>query len=171
MNSEAVSGDQIKLRQVLINLLGNAVKFTCDGEILLRVIQEGDRYTFHVTETGPRVAFEKQKDIFESFQQDTEGLRYGCAGLGLAISRRHVEMMGGTLDVTSEPGRGATFSFTLSLPPARSLTAGPAIRTIHRFLRSRGLCAFSSSMTSMTSMTSKPIVTFLNTSSFASAQK
>lgn len=111
-----VRGDEGKLRQILINLLGNAVKFTATGEVRLKVASTGENGVyFEVADTGPGIPEEKQKTIFEPFQQEAEGIRAGGTGLGLAISQRHVEMMGGRLELRSEPGQGSTFFFTLEL--------------------------------------------------------
>ena len=113
-----VHGDESKLRQVLINLVGNAVKFTEQGRITLTVqAQENHQYCFEVADTGQGIAKEKQAVIFEPFQQDESGIEYGGTGLGLAISLRHVDMMGGTITLASEVGEGSTFAFTLRLPP------------------------------------------------------
>jgi len=118
----AVRGDENKLRQVLINLLGNAVKFTSAGQVGLRVEGRGeDRYGFEVWDTGPGIAPDRQAAIFEPFHQEAEGMRQGGTGLGLAIARRHVELMGGELGLSSTLGSGARFFFALELPPA----AGP----------------------------------------------
>ena len=112
-----VLGDEGKLRQVLINLLGNAVKFTAAGQVSLRVEQQGqDRYYFAVSDTGLGIPVERQADIFEPFQQGDAGLTKGGTGLGLAISRQHVELMGGQLQLDSVLGEGARFFFTLKLP-------------------------------------------------------
>jgi len=114
-----VLGDEGKLRQVLINLLGNAVKFTDAGQVSLCVEYQGDdRYSFTVSDTGRGIAAERQAAIFEPFQQGDEGLRQGGTGLGLAISRQHVELMGGLLQLQSAPQEGARFFFTLMLPTA-----------------------------------------------------
>ncbi|MBI4661238.1 MAG: response regulator [Verrucomicrobia bacterium] len=114
-----VRGDQGKLRQILINLLGNAVKFTDQGSVWLRVKRgESDRYTFEVEDSGPGIPKESQASIFEPFTQGKEGKEKGGTGLGLAISRRQIELMGGELNLLSEPGRGALFRFSLLLPPA-----------------------------------------------------
>ena len=117
---EAVHGDESKLRQVLINLLGNAVKFTGQGEVSLRVAaQAGGRYRFAVRDTGPGIAPQWQKAVFEPFQQQPESqATEGGTGLGLAIARRHVEMLGGRLALESAPGTGAHFYFSLPLPQA-----------------------------------------------------
>jgi len=117
---EIVSGDPGRLRQVLINLLGNALKFTSEGEVSLRVlpdVQEDTTYVLHfvVMDTGIGIAPEKLATIFESFSQaDSSTTReFGGTGLGLTISRHLVEMMGGKLWVESEVGVGSKFHFTV----------------------------------------------------------
>jgi signal transduction histidine kinase/DNA-binding NarL/FixJ family response regulator len=115
-----VHGDSGKLRQVLINLLGNAVKFTDHGWVSLRVTAGANAsYTFEVADSGPGIVAAAQDKIFEAFQQDSEGQQKGGTGLGLAISRKHVALMGGELRLASTPGQGACFFFSLPLPPAR----------------------------------------------------
>ncbi len=122
-----VHGDEGKLRQVLINLLGNAVKFTQVGEVGLKVeVLEEDRYSFDIWDTGPGIPEEKQQSIFEPFQQEDEGMRQGGTGLGLAISMRHAQMMGGEIELESTPGAGARFTFTLKLPPGEKSAAEEA---------------------------------------------
>ena len=119
-----VHGDEGKLRQVLINLLGNAVKFTQSGEVRMNVETLGDdRYSFAVSDTGAGIPEEKQAAIFEPFQQEDEGMRHGGTGLGLAISLRHVRMMGGEIELESTLGKGSRFAFTLALPPGEAATA------------------------------------------------
>ncbi len=116
-------GDPGRLRQVLINLLGNAVKFTSEGDILLSVALEPGAdpgvACLHVTvrDTGIGIPAEKQARIFNSFEQaDTSTTRkYGGTGLGLAISKRIVEMMEGRIWVESKPGTGSAFHFTANL--------------------------------------------------------
>jgi CheY-like chemotaxis protein/anti-sigma regulatory factor (Ser/Thr protein kinase) len=119
-----VHGDEKKLRQVLINLLGNAVKFTEQGHVGLRVeALPGDEYHFTVEDSGmgiPAAALEK---IFEPFQQDDGGIKKGGSGLGLTISSKQLELLGSRLMVESKPGRGSVFSFSLRLPPALSAIA------------------------------------------------
>ncbi|MBT4503662.1 MAG: response regulator [Gemmatimonadetes bacterium] len=116
-----VHADGAKLGQVLINLLGNAVKFTSIGQIRFKFAAQGqDRYYFEVSDTGQGIPAEKQATIFEPFQQAEEGWDKGGAGLGLAISRQHVELMGGQLSLKSTSGEGARFFFTLTLPPAQT---------------------------------------------------
>ena len=114
-----VTGDERKLRQVLINLLGNAVKFTDKGSVALRVRAEAsDRYRFEVSDTGIGIAAEARSAIFEAFNQGPVDHQRGGSGLGLAICRQQIELMGGTLDVTSSRDRdesGSTFSFAVSL--------------------------------------------------------
>ena len=129
-----IIGDPLRLRQIITNLIGNAVKFTDAGEILLEVkaapqtdangAEEID-LVFSVADTGIGIPADKVGYIFEKFTQaDTSTSRkYGGTGLGLAITRYLVELMGGTLRVRSEPGKGSVFSFTIRLP--RQLEAQP----------------------------------------------
>jgi len=108
--------DERRITQVLVNLIGNAIKFTDVGEVEVRVTTDADRFTVAVRDTGPGIAPEFHTRIFEEFQQaDTSTTRpKGGAGLGLAIARRIVDMHGGTLTlVESAIGRGSTFAFTL----------------------------------------------------------
>ncbi len=116
---QLVLGDTERLRQVLVNLLGNAVKFTDRGEIILQaeVQQKQDHSVelhFAIRDTGIGVPKEKQEMIFESFVQadGSSRRRYGGTGLGLTISTRLVDMMGGRIWLESEPGQGSTFHFT-----------------------------------------------------------
>jgi len=111
-----VEGDHKKLRQVLINLLGNAVKFTDAGEVVLRLSRSGDAYLFEVIDTGPGISPEAHEKIFEPFQQAEEGVHKGGTGLGLTIAARHIALMGGELAVDTRPGEGSRFHFTLALP-------------------------------------------------------
>ncbi len=113
-------GDNIRLRQVLVNLLGNAVKFTEKGSVEVEIERRGEEESasvflqFSVRDTGIGIPVHQQEDIFEAFRQaDSSTTRkYGGTGLGLAISRRLVQMMGGEIWVESEPGKGSTFYFT-----------------------------------------------------------
>jgi two-component system, sensor histidine kinase and response regulator len=131
-------GDVGRVRQVLLNLAGNAVKFTEAGEVVVRVRQvpqpaavtaagasDLQRIRFEVTDTGPGVTQSAVPELFESFSQaDTSSTRrYGGTGLGLAISKRLVELMGGTIGADSELGRGSTFWFEIDLAAASSGTA------------------------------------------------
>jgi signal transduction histidine kinase/ActR/RegA family two-component response regulator len=118
-SSRPVIGDAGKLRQVLINLLGNAAKFTDRGAVTLRLIDGGaGRWRFEVEDTGPGIPHQAT-DVFEPFQQGRVGSENGGTGLGLSIARRHVDLMGGTLALASAEPSGALFHFTLHLPPAR----------------------------------------------------
>jgi CheY-like chemotaxis protein len=121
-----VVGDPTRLRQVTTNLLGNALKFTARGEVVVRVevASEGaDAVSLHfsVRDTGIGISADMQRKIFEPFlQADTSTTRkYGGTGLGLTVSLRLVEMMGGRLWVESEPGRGSCFHFTARLGLSR----------------------------------------------------
>lgn len=111
-----VRTDQTKLRQILINLLGNAVKFTRQGEIVLRVTQEGGRrFDFEVCDSGPGMSEAEQALIFHPFRQTESGAKFGGTGLGLAISARQTTMLGGELALESELGTGSRFFFSLNL--------------------------------------------------------
>jgi signal transduction histidine kinase/CheY-like chemotaxis protein len=112
-----VWGDPLRLRQILINLLGNAVKFTAGGEIALRVARVGAATTFTVTDTGIGIDPVKRALIFDPFAQaeSSHARRFGGTGLGLSIVARLVDAMGGSVSVESEPGRGSTFRVTLAL--------------------------------------------------------
>jgi two-component system, sensor histidine kinase and response regulator len=119
---EAVRGDSSRLRQIVVNLVGNAIKFTSEGEVAIAVKAletQGEKrlLQFTVSDTGIGIPFEKQKMIFEPFTQaDTSTTRkYGGTGLGLTISTRITGMMGGKIWVESEPGRGTRFHFTARL--------------------------------------------------------
>ena len=112
-------GDSIRLRQILMNLIGNAIKFTTRGEIVLWVEMEsqeepGAWLHFAIRDTGIGIPAEKQSAIFEAFSQadNSTARKFGGTGLGLAISLRLVHLMGGRIWVTSEPGRGSEFHFT-----------------------------------------------------------
>ena len=118
--SRPVHGDEDKLRQVLINLLGNAVKFTPAGQVVLRFMpQPEDQYRFEVIDTGPGLAPDDQETLFQAFQQGAAGSQQGGTGLGLTIVQRQLELMGAALEVDSALGHGACFGFAVCLPPAR----------------------------------------------------
>jgi hypothetical protein len=114
-----VRGDEGKLRQVLINLLGNAVKFTTSGCVTLRISKDKKRRCrFEVEDTGSGISLDLQRRIFEPFQQGAEAKGKGGTGLGLAIAQRQVKIMGGNLRVRSRPSQGSVFSFSVELPLA-----------------------------------------------------
>jgi PAS domain S-box-containing protein len=112
-----VKSDQGKLRQVLINLLGNAVKFTHAGKIELAVLwMKPDYFEFSVQDSGPGIGETEQELIFQPFRQTDAGSKFGGTGLGLAISARQTALLGGRLGLQSELGQGSRFFFTLKLP-------------------------------------------------------
>jgi signal transduction histidine kinase len=110
------TGDARRLAQVLLNLVGNAIKFTDQGGVEIRAVQAADRFEFSVVDSGPGIAPADQARIFDEFQQvdNTITRKKGGTGLGLSISRRIVELHGGHITVQSEVGKGSTF--TISLP-------------------------------------------------------
>jgi signal transduction histidine kinase/CheY-like chemotaxis protein len=159
-------GDPGRLRQILTNLVGNAVKFTERGEIVVRVAVEDDAgesvlLRFEVSDTGIGIDPGQQKNIFESFTQadNTTTRRYGGTGLGLAIARQLSQLMDGGIGVDSRPGQGSTFWFTVRLRRPAETAARPAPPThglegtrvlvvddnatnreiLHHYLRSWGL--------------------------------
>ncbi len=121
---DAVSGDEHRLRQVLLNLVGNGLKFTESGGVSVRCWRlDGDRVRFEVEDTGIGIAAADQTRLFASFSQVDSSIsrRFGGTGLGLAISQRLIELMGGTIGVQSELGVGSTFWFEVDLPPASEI--------------------------------------------------
>ena len=129
-----VVGDRGRLRQVLTNLVGNAMKFTQEGAVELRVRNgaRGGRVAFAVADTGIGIEPEAQQRIFRPFEQadGSTSRRYGGTGLGLAIVSQLVRQMGGEVTLESEPGRGSRFSFEIDLPAVEGATeAAPGART------------------------------------------
>ena len=130
-----VRGDGGRLRQILVNLMGNALKFTARGEVvtridLLRASELGVEVRVEVTDTGVGISPGAQADLFDSFSQgdmSTSGT-YGGTGLGLTISRQLVELMGGEIGVDSEPDSGSTFWFTVAFGPAADTDRLPPAR-------------------------------------------
>jgi signal transduction histidine kinase len=108
-------GDDRRLTQVLLNLVGNAIKFTEAGEVRLDARCSAGAFVVSVTDTGPGISEADQQRIFEEFQQvdDSATRKKGGTGLGLSIARRIIELHGGRIQVESAPGRGATFTVTL----------------------------------------------------------
>lgn len=128
---QCVKGDEGKLRQILINILGNAVKFTEEGGIVLRLRASGEqaarfRLMAEVEDTGPGIPAEELNRLFKPFVQSTVGIRsQGGTGLGLAISREYVQMMGGDFTVQSVVGAGSVFRFDLLLEETDGLSVTP----------------------------------------------
>jgi len=123
---EQVWGDAARIRQVLLNLLGNAVKFTADGEAAVTVApsaESSDRLDIAVADTGVGIPADKLDALFQPFTQadSSTSRKFGGAGLGLAISKRLVELMGGRIWARSQPGRGSVFAFSIPLE-----ASGPA---------------------------------------------
>jgi len=129
---DGVIGDALRLQQILINLAGNAIKFTEHGEVVLKVelvAQVGEKIAinFAVKDTGIGISAEYCARIFEGFSQEeaSTARRYGGSGLGLSISQRLVQMMGGSLGVDSVVGQGSNFHFTLEFERAEALQRAP----------------------------------------------
>jgi signal transduction histidine kinase/ActR/RegA family two-component response regulator len=119
-----VRGDEGKVRQVLINLIGNAVKFTSKGSVKVLIRKDkANLVTFEVLDTGPGIPATMRELIFEPFQQGPLANAVGGTGLGLAIAKKQVEVMGGELLLDSPPEGGARFHFTIPLPPALRVLA------------------------------------------------
>jgi PAS domain S-box-containing protein len=127
-----VRGDPLRLGQVLTNLVGNAIKFTDQGSVVIRVASpeettESVTMRFEVSDTGSGIPLDAQTRIFEEFSQadGSTTRKHGGSGLGLAISKQLVEMMGGKIHVESAPGAGSTFWFTISLEKQESQESRP----------------------------------------------
>jgi signal transduction histidine kinase len=129
---DLVSGDPVRLRQIIVNLVGNAIKFTSSGGVMLAVQRESQQESqdgghimirFTVKDSGIGIPLERQREIFSAFTQaDSSTTRkYGGTGLGLTISRRLCELLGGRIWVESEPGKGSSFHFTAKLGIAREM--------------------------------------------------
>ena len=133
---QILSGDPDRVRQVLVNLVGNAIKFTHKGGILVEAgldsNPEADPFRLHFTvrDTGIGIPVEKQQVIFDAFSQGDGSTtrQYGGTGLGLTITRRLVELMGGKVWVESQPGQGSTFHFTLQFAPPENTSSGRNVR-------------------------------------------
>jgi signal transduction histidine kinase/CheY-like chemotaxis protein/HPt (histidine-containing phosphotransfer) domain-containing protein len=121
----ALSLDAFRLRQVLLNLLGNAVKFTSEGEVVVEARYDGKSLGLTVRDTGAGIPAEVLPRVFEAFQRGT-ATRGSGTGLGLTITHKLVELMGGTIEVTSAPGRGTTFSIRIPAAQAAPVEAEAA---------------------------------------------
>ncbi|MFH1113831.1 MAG: PAS domain S-box protein [Pseudomonadota bacterium] len=142
---DSVVGDPGRLRQVLVNLVGNAVKFTASGEVVVRAEMDsrdggGVNVRFTVSDTGIGIPSEKMTQIFNAFEQADGSVtrEYGGTGLGLAISSQLVEMMGGSIRVESEQGCGSTFSFMVKLKLSGELSRSGELEDVATL---RGLSA------------------------------
>jgi GAF domain-containing protein/anti-sigma regulatory factor (Ser/Thr protein kinase) len=118
-------GDERRLAQVLLNLVGNAIKFTDKGEVAIKATTSDGSFTVAVTDTGPGIAPSDQGKIFEEFQQadNSATKRKGGTGLGLSIAKRIIEMHGGRLWVESDVGKGSTFAFSIPVHVNRPVTS------------------------------------------------
>ncbi|WP_298799699.1 response regulator [uncultured Pseudonocardia sp.] len=130
----AVLGDPTRLRQILLNLVGNAVKFTAHGEVVVAVEATPDGLSAEVTDTGPGIPPDRLDRLFHSFSQldVSTTRRHGGTGLGLAISRRLAELMGGRVWVRSEVGRGTTFGFAVAAPATAAPVPAPPVALVGR---------------------------------------
>jgi len=111
-------GDERRIAQVLLNLVGNAIKFTDSGEVAVLASAANGSFTIAVRDTGPGIPEADQRKIFDEFKQaetSSSAWKTGGTGLGLSIAKRIVEMHGGKINVESSPGQGSTFSITLPL--------------------------------------------------------
>ncbi|MDC0325308.1 ATP-binding protein [bacterium] len=128
-NPIPVKGDETKLRQILINLISNAIKFTKEGSVSLSVLKskrtndsENVHYHFCISDTGCGIPDDEQKTILDPFQQGASAATVGGTGLGLAIVKRHVELLGGSLRFESSVGKGSKFEFTLPFEALQAAT-------------------------------------------------
>ena len=110
-----IKSDRVKISQVIMNLLSNAIKFTNEGSIALEISAEEETLTFKIKDTGIGISEENQKIIFEEFRQidGTNSRKYGGTGLGLSISQKISNLLNGKLELSSEAGKGSTFTFTI----------------------------------------------------------
>jgi signal transduction histidine kinase/ActR/RegA family two-component response regulator len=148
---ERVVGDPARVRQVLINLTSNAIKFTERGEVRLSVSAHGAVLRFEVEDTGSGIDLQARETIFRPFTQIDGSIarKYGGTGLGLAISQRLAELMGGTIDYRSTPGRGSTFWFELPLRIAQGMAppVPPLEEEIHERFANSGASPLSADHT------------------------
>ena len=150
-----VLGDALRLRQVVTNLVANAIKFTEKGRVIVRLRRAGALLHFSVSDTGIGISKQNQSQVFEIFSQGDQSTtrRFGGTGLGLSISRQLVALMGGEMWVDSAPGRGATFHFTARLPAAEGevgdVPEGAALPAASRILLHEPVEELRSHMASM----------------------
>ncbi len=125
----AVNADESRLQQILLNLVGNAIKFTKEGSIIISATQQGELISVSVKDTGIGIPNDKLNSIFEAFEQADASIerQYGGSGLGLNIARQLVELHGGTLTVESEQGKGSTFTFTLPVSHEKATKSAEGI--------------------------------------------
>ena len=131
-SDDVLVGDPARLRQVVMNLTGNAVKFTGEGSVEIGIATAAApggpgwrTLRLSVTDTGAGMSDDEQRALFQPFTQGAQGARHGGTGLGLALSRQLVEVMGGRIEVSSRPGAGSTFTVVLELPSQASPDALP----------------------------------------------
>ncbi len=126
---QVVWGDPSRLRQIVTNLVGNAVKFTRAGHVLLELERRDAKLVVRVSDTGPGIPLDRQQALFEPFTQAdaSTSRRYGGTGLGLAISRRLAQGLGGSLELQSTPGQGASFEVVLPLEEAPAVASGVSL--------------------------------------------
>jgi len=108
-------GDERRLTQVLLNLVGNAIKFTDDGEVVIKASQNDGAFSVKVCDTGPGISEDDQKKLIQEFHQADSSTtkKKGGTGLGLAISKKIIEMHGGSIWLESQVGKGSIFAFTV----------------------------------------------------------
>jgi len=109
-----VKADQVRLRQVLFNLISNAIKFTVEGTIEVTMERQAELVVVKVKDTGRGISPEEKENLFDPYRRKVnEGQELGGLGIGLTLSKMYIELQGGQIEVESEPGRGSTFRFTI----------------------------------------------------------
>ena len=122
-----IYSDPLRIQQILFNLIGNALKFTTNGEVSIKVIKKESEYLFEISDTGIGIEKSHQELIFDAFQQIDSSLRrkYQGIGLGLTVCKKFVEALGGNIRVESEAGKGSSFFFTLPLSETSGIVSEP----------------------------------------------